>query len=235
MDARFLDMLHHPGDPHGVLVGQDVDVHLDRVLQVAIDQDRTDVRSARGVGHEAAHLVERMDDAHRPSAEHVGGPDNQRISQHLGLLQRVGDAEADGVLRLAQPEPVEQLLEPLAVLGQIDRIRRRAENRHARLLQRMAQLERRLPTKLHDHAQKLAAAALDPADLEHVLGGQRLEIEAIGGVGIGRDRFGVAVDHDGLEPGLAQPERGVHAAIVELDPLPDPVGPAAEDDHLAPV
>src|SRR5205807_1578980 len=50
---------------------------------------------------------------------------------------------------------------------------------------------------------------------------------------VGRDRLGIAVDHDGLEAVLAQLQRGVHAAVVELDPLPDAVGPAAEDHDLA--
>ena len=76
-----------------------------------------------------------------------------------------------------------------------------------------------------------AAALLDPHDLDHVLGGQRLEIEPVGGVVIGRDGLGVAVDHDRLDAGLAQAVGGMDAAIVELDALADPVRPAAEDDR----
>src|SRR5207249_11652198 len=37
-----------------------------------------------------------------------------------------------------------------------------------------------------------------------------------------------------LEPVLAQRERGVDAAVVELDPLADPVRPRAEDHDLRP-
>ena len=81
------------------------------------------------------------------------------IAEPLGLLQRVGRVAADGVVRLAQAEPVQQLLEALAVLGEIDRIRRGAEDRHPGRLQRMRELERRLAAELDDHAQKLAAAA----------------------------------------------------------------------------
>ena len=69
-------------------------------------------------------------------------------------------------------------------------------------------------------------------DFEHVLGGQRLEIEPVGGVVVGRDGLRVAVDHDGLVARLAQREAGVAAAIVELDALADAVRPAAEDDDL---
>ena len=97
------------------------------------------------------------------------------------------------------------------------------------------ELERGLPAELDDHADQLAVRLLDAEDLEHVLGGQRLEIEPVGRVVIGRHRLRVAVDHDRLEAGLGQREAGVAAAIIELDPLPDPVGPAAEDDDLAAV
>src|SRR5207249_11449577 len=56
----------------------------------------------------------------------------------------------------------------------------------------------------------------------------------VGGVVVGRDRLWVAVDHDGVATGLAHRHRGMHAAVVELDPLADAVGPGPEDhDRLA--
>ena len=70
--------------------------------------------------------------------------------------------------------------------------------------------------------------------LEHVLERQRLEVQPVGGVVVGRHGLRVAVDHDGLVAVLAQRERGVNAAVVELDALPDAVGTAAEDRDLAP-
>ena len=64
-------------------------------------------------------------------------------------------------------------------------------------------------------------------DLEHVLERQRLEVEPVGGVVVGGDGLGVAVDHDRLEAraalALAERHRGVDAGVVELDALPDPV------------
>ena len=72
-------------------------------------------------------------------------------------------------------------------------------------------------------------------DFQHVLGGQRLEIQPVGGVVVGGHRLRVAVDHDGLEPGVPQRQRGVDAGVVELDALADPVRPGAQDDHLWPL
>ena len=69
-------------------------------------------------------------------------------------------------------------------------------------------------------------------DLEHVLERQRLEVQAVGGVVVGRDGLRIAVDHDGLVAVLAQRQRRVHAAVVELDALPDAVRAAAQHHDL---
>ena len=87
----------------------------------------------------------------------------------------------------------------------------------------------RLAAELDDDAVQRAVRFLALEDLDHVLFGERLEVEAVGGVVVGRDGFGVAVDHDGLVAGVAEGEGGVAAAIVELDALADAVGAAAED------
>ena len=58
------------------------------------------------------------------------------------------------------------------------------------------------------------------------------KIEPVGGVVVGRDRLGVAVDHDRLEAVSARAKAAWTAAVVELDALADAVGAAAEDHHL---
>src|SRR6516162_11717043 len=89
-------------------------------------------------------------------------------------------------------------------------------------------LERRLAAELHDDSPWL----LHMHDLEHVLEREWLEVEAIRGVVIGRDGLRIAVDHDRLEAVFAQRKGGVDAAVVELDPLPDSIRPAAKNDDL---
>ena len=101
-----------------------------------------------------------------------------------------------------------------------------------RFLQRLGELERRLAAELHDDAVQRAVGALGVDDLDHVLGGERLEIEPVRGVVVGRHRLRIAVDHDGLVADLLEREGGVAAAIIELDALADAVRAAAEDDDL---
>ncbi len=97
---------------------------------------------------------------------------------------------------------------------------------------RSGEIERRLAAELDDDALERAVRLLGVDDFEHVLGGERLEIEPVGGVVVGRHGLGVAVDHDRFIARVMQREAGMAAAIVELDALADAVGPAAEDDDL---
>ena len=120
------------------------------------------------------------------------------------------------------------MLKPLAVLGKVNGIGRGADDGNACRLQRPGQLQGRLPAVLDDDAVRF----LHVHDLQHVFKRQRLEIEAVRGIEIGGHRLRVAVDHDGLEPLGTQRKGSMHAAIIELDPLSDPVGAAAEHDDL---
>ena len=72
-------------------------------------------------------------------------------------------------------EPPQQRAEAAAVLGQVDRVDRGAEQREAGLLEGARQLQRRLAAELDDHA----LGPLLLADREHVLRRQRLEVEAV--------------------------------------------------------
>ena len=78
VDAGLLDVLHDPGDADRLAVAERVDVDLDRVLEEAVEQQRVllvglDVGLQVGV-----EVLGRVADLHRPAAEHVGGPDQQR-------------------------------------------------------------------------------------------------------------------------------------------------------------
>ena len=131
----------------------------------------------------------------------------------------------DPPLRAAHPELVQEPAEALTVLGEIDRLVRRSEHLEAGRLDRSRELQRRLAAELdHDPFGLLALA-----DGEHRLDVERLEVEPVGGVVVGRDRLRVAVDHHRLVAERAEALGGVDAAVVELDPLADPVRAGAED------
>ena len=218
--ARLLDVLHHGRHDRVGAVADGVDVDLDRVLDEAVDE-------RVGRDRRRAHVVGRVADAHGPPAEHVGRPHEHGVADAL--------RGRDGLVRVARDRPVgraqaelgEQVAEALAVLREVDGRRAGAEDRHAVLDQPARELERRLPAELHDHADRLLA--LD--DLEHVLGRERLEVQAVGRVVVGRDGLGIAVDHHRRVALRAVAAHGLHAAVVELDALADAVRARAEDQH----
>src|SRR5581483_1563897 len=191
----------------------------DAVLEEAVDE-----HAARN--RRLADLLLREADAHRPAAEHVRRADQHGIADLIGdgdgLVARRGDAPAGR----ADVVRAQETGEPLAILCEVDRLVRRAEDAVAGLFDRVRQLERRLPAELDDDALGLLALA----DREHRLRVERLEVQAVRRVVVRRDRLRVAVHHHGLVAELTEGRDGVHAAVVELDALPDPVRPRAEDD-----
>ncbi len=90
----------------------------------------------------------------------------------------------------------------------------------------MRQPQRGLAAELDDHRLRILLLY----DRQDIVDGERLEVEAGRCVVVGGDRLRVAVDHHRLVPGLLERHRGVNTAIVELDPLPDPVRARSEHD-----
>ena len=161
MDAGFLDVLHDAGDEGVLAVGEAIDVDFGGVRQIAVDQQRAllgDHQFARPVEiageprHVTVELGAVAHDLHGASAQHVRRPDHHRIADLVGDGARRAGRGGDAVLRLAQLEFVEQLLEAVAVFGEIDHVGRGAEDRHLGLFQRLGELERRLAAELHDDA-----------------------------------------------------------------------------------
>ena len=232
MHARLLDVLHDPADPHAAAtamlaaaVAERVHVHLRGVLEKAVEEDLALL--ARLAMQVVGQPLARVDDLHRPPSEHVGRAHEQREAHVLAALERLRDRARRRERGRPVAEALEQRAETAAVLREVDRLHARSEQRDAGGRQSSRELQRRLPAELHDHALGL----LDLDHGQHVGERQGLEVQPVGGVVVGRDRLGIAVDHDRVAARFAHGHGGVHAAVVELDPLPDPVGPGAKDHH----
>ena len=89
-----------------------------------------------------------------------------------------------------------------------------------------------MSAELDDHADRRAAGCFVFAHGKHVFERERLEVEAVAGVVVGGDRLRIAVDHDGLVAVFAQGVRGVAAAVIEFNSLPDTVWTRAENDDF---
>jgi hypothetical protein len=90
------------------------------------------------------------------------------------------------VFRLHQTKLFQHGLEKLPVFGPVDAFRLGPHDGHPGLA-RHGQVERGLAAELYDDAVGL----LRFDDVEHIFPGQGLEVELVGGVVIGADRFGL--------------------------------------------
>ena len=234
VDAGLLDVLHDRRRSSTLSPSHErVDVDLDRVLQEAVEEDLAAPRPLRS-RCEVVVAARRcdVDDLHRPAAEHVGRAHEQREAD--ARRGRAAPPRRSAPSRTAAPAQPE-LGRAARRSGRGPRRRsiastRRAQQRHARVAAgRAASLSGVCPPNCTITPSRL----LDLDDAEHVLERERLEVQAVGGVVVGRDRLRVAVDHHRVAPGLAHGHRGVHAAVVELDALADAVRSASRGSSTA--
>ena len=228
MNTGLLNMFQDAADVYLFAIAQGVDIGLNRTLQEAVQIHRVVGANARGLGHVIAQMLGIVGDHHAAAAQHIARAHQQRIADvrghGLGLLKRGGLARR----RVHDAQLVEQSGEALAVLGKVDGIGLGAHNVHAALLEHARQLKRSLAAERHHDA----VGALDIDNVHDVLVGERLKVQTVGRVIVGRDGLGIAVDHDGLEAAGRQRVARVHAAVIELDTLANAVGAGAQDHRL---
>ena len=231
VDAALLDVLEDGADVAGVAVAEGVDVELDGVLEEGVEVDGVVGRDLGGLGHVAAQVGVVVDDRHAAPAQHIAGAHEQREADRARDAAGVVEGLGRGAGRVGDLEAVEQAREAVAVLGEVDGLGLGAHDLDAGRLEAVREVDGRLAAERDDDALGL----LGLHDVHHVLEGERLEVEAVGGVVVGRDRLGVAVDHDRLEAARREGVARVDAAVVELDALADAVGARREDQHARPL
>ena len=140
---------------------------------------------------------------------------------------RIGDARAR-----------QELLEQVSVGRDVDGTRRRAEYRHFHAVERLRQVDRRLPAELYDGRREVQLRAVFGTrfvfqNVQHAFFVKRLEVQAVAGVEVGRYGLWIGVRHDAGDALFVERPSRVHRAIVELDALPDAYRPAAHYERLA--
>ena len=228
MNTGLLDMLQDTADIDLFAIAQGVDIGLDRTLQEAVQIHRVVGANARSLGHVIAQMLGIVGDHHAAAAQHVARTHQQRVADvrghGLGLLKRGGLTRR----RVHDAQFVEQGGKTLAVLGKIDGIGLGTHDVHAALLEHACQLKRGLAAERHHDA----VGTLNVDNVHDVLVGERLKVQAVGRVVVGRNGLGIAVDHDGLKAAGRQRVARVHAAVIELDTLANAVGAGAQDHRL---
>ena len=230
MDAGPLHVLHDAGDEHVLPVEHAVHLHLP-AHEVLVHQDGVLLLHLVDDAHEILDVAVVVGDLHTLAAQHVGGPHQHGVAHGVGggeglLGGKDGPARGPGDAALVQ-----NLVEPLPVLGGVHAVGRRAQDGHPHIGQGLGQLDGGLPAEL-DHR---PPGLLQLHHGLHVLGGEGLEVELVGHVKVGGHGLRVVVDDDGLiAQALEGPDR-VDRAVVKLDALADADGPGAQHQHLPPL
>ena len=196
---------------------------------IAVHQNRRPVRDIFRIAHILSEVGWIVDDLHRPPAQNVGRPDEHWIADLLRHEhRRIGrrDCPACG---LGNVQLSEQQIKAVPVFRQIDAVERRPENRDTCLHQWLSQINRRLSAELYDHT---FDRCLTFNDMQDIFGRQRLKIQPVGRIEIGRHRLRVIVDDDRFVSCFAQGTDAVDAGIIEFDSLPDTDWAAAQHDDF---
>ncbi len=164
---------------------------------------RTEIEAALG---EYSQLFDVVGDAAADAAERERRANDERKAQRPGQLDGLRQAPGEPALRHIEADRPHRVLEELAILGNLDRLDRGANQLDAEAVERAGggqidgQIEAGLPAD--GRQQGVWTFALDDGR-QHV-GRQRLDIGAVGQLRIGHDRRRIAVHEHDLEPFGAQ-------------------------------
>ena len=228
MHAGALDLLHDTGhqvigavaDGVNFTFGAvDVLIHQHRVAHVHMLGDNAHILDniAGVIGHN--HIL---------TAQNVRRTHQDGVANLLGSLQGFVQGKDGAARRAGNAAAFQQLIKAFAVLGFIDGIGRGAVNGQADLIHMLCQLDGRLAAELHQAAVRLFGSD----NMVNAFGVQRVKVQAVTGIKIGGNRFGVIVDQNGLAAVLFQRPDCVDRAVVELDALADADGAGAKDEDL---
>ena len=214
MNARALNVLHNTGDKNVCSVGYYVDLKLGS-HHILIDKHRIFNAARKYTVHIGFNLNVIVDDTHILSAYNVRGTKQYGVSYGICRCYRFSEihyARSDGTLDI---ESFKQSVKLFTVLCGVYTLSGRTKYSDTVIVEELRQLYSCLSAKRNDDAYRL----LDLKDIHNVLGGERLKIQPVRGIIVGRNGFGVVVDYNNVIAKLLKRPYAVNGRIVKLDSL----------------
>src|SRR5579859_13295 len=228
--AGFFDVLHDAANDHIGAVGEGVHVHFRRFFEELINQHGPSRPHQRRLSDIALYCVDVIRDNHGPAAKYVTRAHQYGQADLRGHARGFFRNQRCAIARLRNLQFFQQAAKAPPVFRQVNGFRSRTNDGHTVAFQFQRKIQRRLPAKLHDDALRLFAFD----DGEHVFQCQRLKIQAVRSVVVGRNRLRIAIHHDGFETVFVQRIGSVAAAIIKLNALPDAVRAAPQNHDFWP-
>ena len=200
--AHRVDVLHvADGDACIGAVTHHLVLDLFPTEEGSLDEHLADRRSRDSARHARSELRGVVRHSTTRAAECEGRPDDERIGDARGERERVLDRMCRDRIGHGLADRQQKLLECLAVLGLLDRRKRRTQEPDSEPLEhpRLRQLHREVQAGLSAECREESGRALfldDP--LEHI-DGERLEVRDVRDAWVGHDRRGIRVHEDGLD------------------------------------
>ena len=223
MHACQLNMLHNCRNKSMNPIADCIGFTLGRMHQETVDQNRTIRCYADGRFHISDHAFLIINNLHASSAKHVGRTHHHRISDLFRNRQRVIHRNCHPGFRHRNLQLFHHCAELVPVLSKVDHRRRGSKDLHPVFLQIRSQIQRSLSAELRDHSDRFFLRV----NAQNILKRQRLKIQFIRSIIVCRDCLRVAVYNYRLKSKLFERQCCMHAAVVKLDSLPDPVWSAA--------
>ena len=190
-------------------------------------------REAQAALGQLAELFDVVGDAAADAAERERRPDDRREARVVFTSSIASLSERARPL-FGTSTPISSIAsrnsEP--VFAHLDRVDLRADELHAVPRERavLVQRDRQVQRRLAADGRQQRVGPLGRDDLLDDLGRQRLDVRAIGELGVRHDRRRVAVDEDHLEPFGLQRLARLRARVVELGRLADDDRTGADDE-----
>ena len=197
-----------------------------------LDEDLANRAGREASGREAAELLRVGGDAGAGAAEDERGPDDEREADDGRHLERLVHVVREAGLGHREADLGHRLLEAVAVLGGADRLDLGPDELDPEPVEHavLGELHREVERRLAAHRREQGVGALPLDDRREHVGLERLDVGAVGEVGIGHDRGGIRVRQDDPVTLLAQHPAGLGARVVELARLADDDRAGADDE-----
>ena len=202
MNTGGLDVFHYAHHVEILSVEDGIDLGFLASIEEVIDQDLIagDVFEQTDHGFFYFFIVDH--NAHALSAEHITRTNQHWVSHFIRYFDGVIDRPGRTVFRVRNIEGFQHVAESAAVFGDVQTIERGADDLDAFFGQALGEFECGLSAELYDHAFRFLVFD----NLPQMLPIHGFEIKFIGHVEIGRDRFGIAIHHDGFVAALLDGE-----------------------------
>jgi len=200
-------------------------------------------RKVEAAGEDFHQFLAVVGDAAAGASEREAGTDDDRKADFAGEFEAVFKVVDERGFRHVEADALHRVFEEETVFGFLDSGDIGADQVHVVLVEHAAvgklngQVERGLAADGRQHGKTCAGRhfALDADDLFEIFARERLDVSAVGRLGIGHDGRRVRVGQHDFEAFRLKRLAGLRAGVVELSRLSDDDRSRAEDQNFGEV